>query len=223
MKQDPPSLGISGESRFNPSGAPPEKSGEDDGERERAILSLYLQDVSRIDILTPAEEEALAVKAAAGSAEAGRRLTEANLRLVVKIAGRYTRRGLPLMDLIEEGNLGLLRAVREFRPGHGATFGSYATWWIRRAVVRALANQASLIRLPAQVKILLSRYFKEKARLTRTLGKAPTLEEAAHAAGIAVENLVELEQISQHGSPRPQPERADRPAPVVRLRGRTAP
>jgi DNA-directed RNA polymerase sigma subunit (sigma70/sigma32) len=114
----------------------------------RANLGRYLSEISRIPLLSRDEEVALARRIQAGDQEARARLIEANLRLVVQIARRYLNRGLPLPDLIEEGNLGLMRAAEKFQPERGTRFSTYATWWIRHAVVRALANQARMIRLP---------------------------------------------------------------------------
>ncbi|MGH7414781.1 MAG: sigma-70 family RNA polymerase sigma factor, partial [Candidatus Rokuibacteriota bacterium] len=131
-------------------------------------------------------------------AEAEKRLVEANLRLVVKIARRYLHRGLSLLDLIEEGNVGLLHAARKFRPDRGARFSTYATWWIRQAVVRALANQARTIRLPVHVELLLSQYMKQRRVLTQTLGRPPSLEEVAAAMNRPAAELEQLESLRQH-------------------------
>ena len=165
--------------------------------RGRELLSLYLRDIAKVPLLTPEEEQELARRVQAGDAAAERRLTEANLRLVVRVARRYLHRGLSLLDLIEEGNLGLLHAVRKFQPGRGTRFSTYAVWWIRQAVTRALANQARIIRLPVHVEQLLGHYAKKKTALTQQLGRAPTTEEIAKAMGQPLDEIEHLERVSQ--------------------------
>jgi len=167
-------------------------------ETSRANLGVYLAEIARIPLLTREEEQALARRVQAGDEAAKQRLVEANLRLVVQIARRYLNRGLPLPDLIEEGNLGLLRAVEKFEPERGTRFSTYATWWIRQAVTRALANQARTIRLPVHVELLLARYVREQSRLTQTLGRTPTAEELAQALGTSAREIAELEEVRQH-------------------------
>ncbi len=167
-------------------------------ETSRANLGVYLAEIARIPLLTREEEQALARRVQAGDEAAKQRLVEANLRLVVQIARRYLNRGLPLPDLIEEGNLGLLRAVEKFEPQRGTRFSTYATWWIRQAVTRALANQARTIRLPVHVELLLARYVREQSRLTQTLGRTPTAEELAQALGTSAREIAELEEVRQH-------------------------
>jgi RNA polymerase primary sigma factor len=168
---------------------------EETRETSRASLRVYLGEIARMPLLSRDAEQALARRVRAGDAEARARLTEANLRLVVQVARRYLNRGLPLPDLIEEGNVGLLRAVEKFEPERGTRLSTYATWWIRQAIVRALANQARMIRLPVHVELLLGRHAREQQRLTQALGRAPTAAELAAALGTSVEQLAELEEI----------------------------
>jgi RNA polymerase primary sigma factor len=168
---------------------------EETRDTSRANLAVYLREIGRIALLTREEELELAGRARAGDEAAKQRLIEANLRLVVQIARRYVNRGLPLPDLIEEGNLGLLRAVDKFEPERGTRFSTYATWWIRQAVARALANQARTIRLPVHVELLLGRYKREHQRLTQALGRAPTAAELAQAMGTSEEQIGELEEL----------------------------
>jgi RNA polymerase sigma factor (sigma-70 family) len=171
---------------------------EETRDTSRANLSAYFGEISRIPLLTRDEEVALARRVQAGDEAAKTKLTEANLRLVVQVARRYLNRGLPLPDLIEEGNLGLIRAVEKFDPERGTRFSTYATWWIRHFIVRALANQARMIRLPVHVELLLGRYAKEQQRLSQELGRPPTTEEIARALGTTTEQVDELEEIRRH-------------------------
>ena len=164
-------------------------------ETSRANLAVYLKEISRISLLTREEEAELARRARGGDEAAKARLVEANLRLVVQVARRYLNRGLPLPDLIEEGNLGLLRAVEKFDPDRGLRFSTYGVWWIRQAIVRALANQARTIRIPVHVGLLLARYQKEQHRLMQELGRTPTFEEVARALNTTVEQIEELEEV----------------------------
>jgi len=164
-------------------------------ETNRANLSVYLAEISRIPLLTREQEHELARRVRAGDAAAKDRLAEANLRLVVQIARRYLNRGLPLQDLIEEGNLGLLRAIEKFDPDRGTRFSTYAVWWIRQAVVRALANQARTIRLPVHIELLLGRYQKAQRQLTASLGRPPTVDEVAEELKIPADQLAQLEVV----------------------------
>jgi len=162
----------------------------------RPALSVYLAEIARIPLLTREQEVELAKRVAAGDAEAERRMVEANLRLVVRMARRYMNRGLSLGDLIEEGNLGLLHAVRKFRWERGTRFSTYGVWWIRQAMVRALANQARLIRLPVHVEALYTKYLRKKEELTRRLERPPTVAEIAEALNVPVEHLEGLEEVA---------------------------
>ena len=172
---------------------------EETRETSRANLRVYLKEISRIPLLTREAEHDLARRARAGDEAAKARLVEANLRLVVQVARRYLNRGLPLPDLVEEGNLGLLRAVEKFEADRGTRFSTYAVWWIRQAIVRALANQARMIRLPVHVELLLGRYAREEKRLEQELGRSPTPTELAQALGMSVEQGEEQRQGAQHG------------------------
>ena len=163
----------------------------------RANLAVYLREISRIPLLTREQEADLGRRVRAGDEAAKARFIESNLRLVVQIARRYLNRGLPLPDLIEEGNLGLIRAVEKFEPERGLRFSTYATWWIRQAVVRALANQARTIRVPVHIGLLLARNQREQQRLIQELGRVPTQEELAAALNTTVEQIDELEEIRQ--------------------------
>jgi RNA polymerase nonessential primary-like sigma factor len=179
---------------------------EDTRDTSRANLAVYLQEIGHIPLLSREEEAMLAAKVAAGDEAAKQRMIESNLRLVVQIARRYHNRGLPLPDLIEEGNLGLMRAVEKFDGTRGVRFSTYATWWIRQAVSRALANQARTVRLPIHVQLLLGRYVKAQQRLTQELARAPSAAELAQALGLREDQVSELEELRQ------QPLSLDAPA-----------
>jgi RNA polymerase primary sigma factor len=171
---------------------------EETRDTSRANLAVYLREIGQIPLLTHEQEIALAQRVRRGDETAKQQLVEANLRLVVQIGRRYINRGLSLPDLIEEGNLGLLRAVDKFEPERGTRFSTYATWWIRQAVARALANQARIIRLPVHVEMLLGRYKREHTRLTQTLGRPPTPGELAQTMGASEEQIGELEELRLH-------------------------
>jgi RNA polymerase primary sigma factor len=160
-------------------------------------LGAYLREISRSKLLTKAEEIELAKQIAAGSVEARRRMTEANLRLVVSIAKKYQNRGLSLLDMIQEGNLGLMRAVEKFDHRRGFKFSTYATWWIRQAVLRAIGDKARSIRLPLHMGDQLNKLIRVTDRLRDGLGRPPTEEEVASELGMKISEVEELRKISR--------------------------
>jgi RNA polymerase primary sigma factor len=147
-------------------------------------LSAYLAEISRIPLLSGAEEVRLARAAQAGDGEARRKIIVSNLRLVVSIAKKYLYYGLPLLDLIEEGNLGLMKAVERFDPERGCKFSTYATWWIRQGVTRALSNYGRTVRIPVYVTDNVARYKKVVDEVYTKTGKRPEPEEVAERLGI---------------------------------------
>jgi RNA polymerase primary sigma factor len=162
-------------------------------------VQMYLKEIGRVDFLTADEEKELAKRIEKGDLEAKKHLARANLRLVVSIAKRYIGRSpnLTILDLIQEGNLGLFRAVEKFDWRKGYKFSTYATWWIRQAISRALADQSRTIRIPVHMVETLSKYNKVKRRLLKSLGRPPLPEEIAAEMGIEVEKVHHLMKISQ--------------------------
>jgi len=152
-------------------------------------LETYLREINETGLLSPDEERALAVAIGEGDIEARDRMVRANLRLVVNIARGYTGKGLGLQDLIEEGNLGLLRAVEGFDPAVGTRFSTYASYWIKQSIKRALINTAKTIRIPAYMVELLSKWRRASSRLAEELGRTPTPEEVARVLGLPRKKL----------------------------------
>jgi len=147
-------------------------------------LTLYLREIGQVKLLTPAEEIALAGRIKRGDKKAREQMITANLRLVVKIARDYEGLGLPLLDLINEGNIGLMKGVQRFEPGKGAKLSSYASWWIKQAIRRALSNQSKTIRLPVHVVDKMAHIRKAEAKLRETFDREPTDEEVADDIGL---------------------------------------
>jgi len=158
-------------------------------------LNKYLRDVRRVPLLTRDEEIELGRRIRKGDAAARERMIHANLRLVVTIARDYLNLGLPLLDLISEGNIGLMEAVGRFDPGKGSKLSTYACWWIKRAIKRALVNQSKTIRLPAQVFDRITRMRRVSAQVSNDLGREPTNEELAEELGIPNEKIARLKTI----------------------------
>ncbi|HEX5455797.1 MAG TPA: sigma-70 family RNA polymerase sigma factor, partial [Candidatus Saccharimonadales bacterium] len=160
-------------------------------------VRLYLREIGKIPLLKPDEELALAQRVVAGDKRAKDQMAEANMRLVVSIAKRYVGRGLDLLDLIQEGNTGLLRAVEKFDPDKGFKFSTYATWWIRQAITRAIADQARVIRIPVHMFETINKLLRTQRRLTQELNREPTNEEIAKAMEMDVAKVEHIMKIKQ--------------------------
>lgn len=160
-------------------------------------VRLYLREIGKIPLLTSEQELTLAKQVVAGDKGAKDKMAEANMRLVVSIAKRYVGRGLDLLDLIQEGNTGLLRAVEKFDPDKGFKFSTYATWWIRQAITRAIADQARTIRIPVHMVETINKLLRTQRRLTQDLNREPTNEEIAKAMEIDVDKVEHIMKIKQ--------------------------
>ena len=184
-------------------------SDEDDVDMEKIDLSvpdgisiedpvrMYLKEIGKVPLLTADEEVDLAKRMADGDEDAKKRLAEANLRLVVSIAKRYVGRGMLFLDLIQEGNLGLIKAVEKFDYHKGFKFSTYATWWIRQAITRAIADQARTIRIPVHMVETINKLIRVSRQLLQELGREPTPEEIAEELDMPVERVREILKISQ--------------------------
>jgi RNA polymerase primary sigma factor len=160
-------------------------------EMEDQDIKIYLREISQTDLLTPEQEVQLAKRIKKGDEEARSLMIRANLRLVVKIAHDYARYGLPLLDLISEGNIGLMKAVERFDPKKGGKLSTYAAWWIKQAIKRALANQSKTIRLPSHIVDKISRTRKVQRLLMQQTGREPTDEEVARKLGVPCETVTQ--------------------------------
>ena len=160
-------------------------------------VRMYLKEIGKIPLLTPEEEIGLAIRMAQGDEEAKRRMAEANLRLVVSIAKRYVGRGMLFLDLIQEGNLGLIKAVDKFDYTKGYKFSTYATWWIRQAITRAIADQARTIRIPVHMVETINKVIRVSRQLLQELGHDPTPEEIAAEMSMPVDKVREILKIAQ--------------------------
>ena len=169
----------------------PESVGVDDPVR------LYLKEIGKIPLLTPEQEIEYASRIIAGDEEAKKKLAEANLRLVVSIAKKYVGRGMLFLDLIQEGNLGLIKAVEKFDYRKGYKFSTYATWWIRQAITRAIADQARTIRIPVHMVETINKLIRTSRHLLQQLGREPTIEEIAAEMEMPVERVKEIKKVAQ--------------------------
>ena len=160
-------------------------------------VRMYLKEIGKVNLLTADEEKELAIRMAEGDEEAKRRMAEANLRLVVSIAKRYVGRGMLFLDLIQEGNLGLIKAVEKFDYTKGYKFSTYATWWIRQAITRAIADQARTIRIPVHMVETINKVIRVSRQLLQELGHDPSAEEIADEMGMPVEKVRDILKIAQ--------------------------
>jgi RNA polymerase primary sigma factor len=163
---------------------------------DQSSLDQYLKEVSTHKLLTPAEEIELGRRARAGEEDAINELTRANLRFVISVAKKYQNRGVSLSDLIQEGNVGLVTAARKFDPDQGVKFISYAVWWIRQAILSALANQGRSVRVPLNRASDLAKIFRERARLKQELRRDPTPQELSEATGLSAEIVESLQTLN---------------------------
>lgn len=160
-------------------------------------VKIYLKDIGSVPLLTNDDEREIARLMSEGNDVAKRKLSEANLRLVVSIAKRYVGRGMLLLDLIQEGNLGLMKAVDKFDYTKGFKFSTYATWWIRQAITRAIADQARTIRIPVHMVETINKQVRVSRMLLQQFGREPTPEEIAEEMGVTVERVIEIQKIAQ--------------------------
>ena len=160
-------------------------------------VRMYLKEIGKVPLLTPEEEQDLAKRMAEGDEEAKRRMAEANLRLVVSIAKRYVGRGMLFLDLIQEGNLGLIKAVEKFDYTKGYKFSTYATWWIRQAITRAIADQARTIRIPVHMVETINKLIRVNRQLLQEYGREPRPDEIAREMGISEEKVREIIKVAQ--------------------------
>ena len=160
-------------------------------------VRMYLNEIGRINLLTTDEEYEYALRAEQGDEYAKKMLAESNLRLVVSIAKRYVGRGMLFLDLIQEGNIGLMKAVEKYDPSKGFKFSTYATWWIRQAITRAIADQARTIRVPVHMVETINKLARVQRQLTQELNREPTDEEIAKKLGISIDKVREVYKISQ--------------------------
>lgn len=173
------------------------KKREGSSEGDLDTVKLYLQEIRKTPLLTFAEEQALAKRVQEGDQEARARMIQSNLRLVVSIGKRYINRGLPFSDIIEEGNLGLIRAVEKFQYQRGFRFSTYASWWIRQSIERAIANQVRIIRLPVHVAELANSYSRTIRKLTQQFGREPSNEEVAKKMRVSLNRVRALSQVTR--------------------------
>jgi RNA polymerase sigma factor RpoS len=175
-----------------------EYGGDDEGgssQKGLDAIKYYLKEIRKTPLLTFEQEQSLAKKIAQGDQDARARMIEANLRLVVAIGKKYINRGLPFSDIIEEGNLGLIRAVEKFQYQRGFKFSTYASWWIKQSIERAIVNQTRTIRLPVHIAEIVNSYMRATRQLTQKLGRDPSIEEVAKKMTVTVDKVRSISQV----------------------------
>ena len=174
-----------------------EVDGDDEGSAQKGLdaIKYYLKEIRKTPLLTFAQEQDLAKKIAQGDGDARARMIEANLRLVVAIGKKYINRGLPFSDIIEEGNLGLIRAVEKFQYERGFKFSTYASWWIKQSIERAIVNQTRTIRLPVHIAEIVNSYMRATRQLTQKLGRDPSIEEIAKKMKVTIDKVRSISQV----------------------------
>ena len=183
------------EERVTTTGESSEASDAGAGQKGLDAIKYYLKEIRKTPLLTFEQEQALAKRIAQGDEEARAKMIEANLRLVVAIGKKYINRGLQFSDIIEEGNLGLIRAVEKFQYQRGFKFSTYASWWIKQAIERAIVNQTRTIRLPVHIAEIVNSYLRATRQLTQALGRDPQIEEIAKKMKVTVEKVRSISQV----------------------------
>ncbi|MBU1061880.1 MAG: sigma-70 family RNA polymerase sigma factor [Candidatus Omnitrophica bacterium] len=159
-------------------------------------IKLYLKAIKDIPLLTPEEEKTFSRKSRKGNARARRKMIQSNLRLVINIAKRYSKLGVPMMDLIEEGNLGLIKAVKKYNPYKGYRFSTYAAWWIKQYVTRAIANQGKTIRVPVYMTEIINRWKRITEQLTQKYGRKPKMKEVAKKMRLPIKKVRQINEVA---------------------------
>ncbi len=159
-------------------------------------IKLYLRAIKDISLLTPEQEKSLTRKIRKGNSRARKKMIQSNLRLVINIAKRYSRLGVPMMDLIEEGNLGLIKAVKKYNPNKGYRFSTYAAWWIKQYITRAIANQGKTIRIPVYMTEIINRWKRITEQLTQKYGRRPKIKEVAKKMKLPIRKVREISEVA---------------------------
>jgi RNA polymerase sigma factor RpoS len=183
------------ESKVRSAEEAPESSSDSGGQKGLDAIKYYLKEIRKTPLLTFEQEQELAKRIEKGDQEARARMIESNLRLVVAIGKKYINRGLQFSDIIEEGNLGLIRAVEKFQYQRGFKFSTYASWWIKQAIERAIVNQTRTIRLPVHIAEIVNSYMRAMRQLTQSLGRDPQIEEIAKKMKVTVEKVRSISQV----------------------------